>query len=287
MKKLLIALYVFLLISITYLGIIFKTNNDFLKNYNKGVYETTALEKVLLFNLYQPYVPLYNYGNALYKTAKYEDASIYYLKALEYNVPDDLVCYIRVNYVLSELKQMNSKMKDNLKLAKYKELREFLYLDNCAIPGEMDGSNQNGSNGSGNQEGSEEGESGNESGDGNSGNQNGNSGNESGEGGLESGQGGQGGQGGQSAAEDLEGELSDMEEKLDGSGSSSGSQSGNSGNSGNQSDSSTGSGVDQDRMEELQEQNNQAAEDRNNANNNGTGSGAGMGSTQNPNEVYW
>ena len=34
MKKLLIALYVFLLISITYLGIIFKTNNDFLKNYN-------------------------------------------------------------------------------------------------------------------------------------------------------------------------------------------------------------------------------------------------------------
>lgn len=284
MKKLLIALYVFLLISITYLGIIFKTNNDFLKNYNKGVYEKTALEKVLLFNLYQPYVPLYNYGNALYKTAKYEDASIYYLKALEYNVPDDLVCYIRVNYVLSELKQMDSKMKDNLKLAKYKELREFLYLDNCAIPGEMDGSNQNGSNGSGNQEGSEEGESGNESGDGNSGNQNGNSGNESGEGGLES---GQGGQGGQSAAEDLEGELSDMEEKLDGSGSSSGSQSGNSGNSGNQSGSSTGSGVDQDRMEELQEQNNQAAEDRNNANNNGTGSGAGMGSTQNPNEVYW
>lgn len=284
MKKLLIALYVFLLISITYLGIIFKTNNDFLKNYNKGVYETTALEKVLLFNLYQPYVPLYNYGNALYKTAKYEDASIYYLKALEYNVPDDLVCYIRVNYVLSELKQMDSKMKDNLKLAKYKELREFLYLDNCAIPGEMDGSNQNGSNGSGNQESSEEGESGNESGNGNSGNQNGNSGNESGEDGLES---GQGGQGGQSAAEDLEGELSDMEEKLDGSGSSSGSQSGNSGNSGNQSGSSTSSGVDQDRMEELQEQNNQAAEDRNNANNNGTGSGAGMGSTQNPNEVYW
>ena len=284
MKKLLIALYVFLLISIIYLSVIFKTNNDFLENYNKGVYETTALEKVLLFNLYQPYVPLYNYGNALYKTAKYEDASIYYLKALEYDVPDDLVCYIRVNYVLSELKQMDSKMKDNLKLAKYKELREFLYLDNCAIPGEMDGSNQNGSYGSGNQEGSEEGESGNESGDGNSGNQNGNSGNESGEGGLES---GQGGQGGQSAAEDLEGELSDMEEKLDGSGSSSGSQSGNSGNSGNQSGSSTGSGVDQDRMEELQEQNNQAAEDRNNANNNGTGSGAGMGSTQNPNEVYW
>ena len=265
MKKLIIAIYVFLLIAIIYLTFIFKTNNKFLENYNKGIYETKGLEKVLILNLYQSYVPIYNYANALYNTAKYEDASTYYLKALQYDVPDDLVCYIRVNYVLSELKQIDKKMKDNLKLTKYKELREFLYEDNCAVPGEIDGSNQNGSeDGEGDSSGSQSGESGSESG-------------------LAS---GQGGQGGQAAAEELENELSGMEEKLDGEGDSSGSQSGNSGNGENSGNSSgESSSVDQGKMEALQDKNSQAASDRNNAQNNGYGSGSGL--TQNPNDVYW
>lgn len=76
-------------------------NHSFVRNYNKGQYNTQSEEKLLSMNFPESYVPYYNLGNAAYRNGDYNSAISYYSDALKHFPPEKKECDIRVNLALS------------------------------------------------------------------------------------------------------------------------------------------------------------------------------------------
>lgn len=138
-KKIIITIYIILIIPIIYLSIYFSVNKDYIKDYNEGLYNLKKERNLTIFNLYEPYVALYNYGNGLFKTKDYAGASEQYLKALNHKMDIEIKCKVRINYVLSEIKQINEQEPEAIKKAKLQELMTFILDDNCAASSDKDG----------------------------------------------------------------------------------------------------------------------------------------------------
>lgn len=138
-KKNMIILYIILIIPFIYQIIYNAINNSYIKEYQNENYNLKLEKKITIFNFYQPYVSLYNYGNGLYKTNDFSGASDYYLKALKYKMNLETRCKIKINYVLSELEQIDPKENDSIKKARLKELQNFLTEESCAGSGGGDG----------------------------------------------------------------------------------------------------------------------------------------------------
>ena len=66
------------------LGIRIAINKNFIKNYPDASQEY-KLVLLSMFNYYEPYIALYNYGNYYYKQGRYEEAYEKYKEALKYD----------------------------------------------------------------------------------------------------------------------------------------------------------------------------------------------------------
>lgn len=106
-KKILILIYIILILialKFLYSSIL----NSIIKDqYSKEIYDETKSKKLTYFNVFQPYIANYNYGNILYKNEKYEMAIEQYKKALKFYIPKYKECSIRINYALSICKLIN------------------------------------------------------------------------------------------------------------------------------------------------------------------------------------
>lgn len=74
-------------------------NNRFIANY-PDVDQEYRLILLSIFNYYEPYIAPYNYGNYLYQKERYEEAYKKYQKALEYEIPNNRICSVRINISL-------------------------------------------------------------------------------------------------------------------------------------------------------------------------------------------
>lgn len=81
-------------------------NQNFVNNYPNEMHEY-SLKLNSFINLYEPYILHYNYGNYYYQMEKYNEAKDEYLKALEYDIPDENVCKVKTNLALSLLRNIN------------------------------------------------------------------------------------------------------------------------------------------------------------------------------------
>lgn len=121
-------------------------NEKFIKNYNDGNY-SDKYEKILLnLNYPESYVANYNLGNVCYKNGEYDEAIIYYKKALEENPPHKAhkECDIRVNLSLSMLEKIDwdniSSEKDVEKTIRMLQAaRNVLTEEGCANPDDPNG----------------------------------------------------------------------------------------------------------------------------------------------------
>ena len=139
MKKVLIFLYVFVLIVFAELLITFVINEVYISKYEKGNYDKGLVKSLFVLNYNERYIPYYNYGNYLYKTGDYKNAASEYEKALEKNVPEKRVCFVRINLSLALSNTISEDMTDEEKLAIYEKAREVLYEDDCAEAGSGQG----------------------------------------------------------------------------------------------------------------------------------------------------
>ena len=76
-------------------------NNILIAKYNNNEYSEKLAQSLMFLNFPQGYIAKYNYGNILYKNGKYEDAIEKYKEALNYWIPRDKECSIRINYALA------------------------------------------------------------------------------------------------------------------------------------------------------------------------------------------
>lgn len=68
---------------------------------------TNMEEKVLEFLPYDAYIMDYNLANAHYKNADYSKAQIYYEKCLEFELPQDRDCSVRINLTMTKIQQID------------------------------------------------------------------------------------------------------------------------------------------------------------------------------------
>ena len=97
MRKIITFVYVFILIVFLKFVITFITNEMFISKYNKGIYEKNLVKSLFVLNFSERYIAYYNYGNLLYQIGYYEDAINEYKKALEFEIPKERVCDVRIN----------------------------------------------------------------------------------------------------------------------------------------------------------------------------------------------
>ena len=139
MKKLFIFIYVFVLVVFIELLVTYTINEIYISRYEKGIYDKGLVKSLFVLNYNERYIPYYNYGNYLYKTGDYKNAAIEFEKALEKNVPEKRVCFVRINLSLALSNTISEDMTKDEKLAIYEKAREVLYEDNCAEAGEGQG----------------------------------------------------------------------------------------------------------------------------------------------------
>lgn len=139
MKKVIIFIYVFVLVVFIELLVTYTINEIYISRYEKGIYDKGLVKSLFVLNYNERYIPYYNYGNYLYKTGDYKNAAIEYEKALEKNVPEKRVCFVRINLSLALTNTVSEDMTDEEKLAIYEQAREVLYEDDCAEEGSGQG----------------------------------------------------------------------------------------------------------------------------------------------------
>lgn len=133
MKKGLLISYILILCLFLEMIIVFILNSNVISSYNDGKYNEKLAEKLIPFTIFEKYISYYNYGNILYKNNDYSEAKIQYEKSLQYRVPKDRVCDIRINLSLSIINSIdtgNTTIEKQLEILK--EARNILYEDNCA-----------------------------------------------------------------------------------------------------------------------------------------------------------
>lgn len=134
MRKIITFIYVFVLIVFLKFVITFITNEMFIAKYNKGDYEKNLVKSLFVLNFYEKYIAYYNYGNLLYQIGYYEDAIEEYNKALEYDIPKERVCDVRINLSLSMTNMVNEEMDIEEQIKLLEDAQEVLYEDDCAEP---------------------------------------------------------------------------------------------------------------------------------------------------------
>ena len=139
MKKVFIFIYVFVLVVFIELLVTYTINEIYISRYEKEIYDKGLVKSLFVLNYNERYIPYYNYGNYLYKTGDYKNAAIEYEKALEKNVPEKRVCFVRINLSLALSNTISEDMTDEEKLAIYEKAREVLYEDDCAEAGSGEG----------------------------------------------------------------------------------------------------------------------------------------------------
>lgn len=82
------------------LGIKIVANNSFIAKYPYDSKEYNLVINSVL-NFYEPYVVHYNYGNYFYQKNMYEEAYDKYLKAMDYELPENKYCPVMINIALS------------------------------------------------------------------------------------------------------------------------------------------------------------------------------------------
>jgi len=139
MKKVIIFIYVFVLVVFIEILITYAINEIYISKYDKGNYDKGLVKSLFVLNYNERYIPYYNYGNYLYKTGDYKNAVLEYEKALEKNVSNKRVCFVRINLSLALTNTVSEDMSTDKKLEIYEKARKVLYEDNCAQEGEEQG----------------------------------------------------------------------------------------------------------------------------------------------------
>ena len=114
-NRILLIVIVLCTIIASLLGIRIALNKNFIRNYPDASQEY-KLVVLSMFNYYEPYIALYNYGNYYYKSELYEEAANKYKEALKYKIPKKRVCEVEINLALSLIKQSEGeRKKDRIK----------------------------------------------------------------------------------------------------------------------------------------------------------------------------
>ena len=100
-------------------------NKRFIANYPDSN-QAFRLMLISIFNIYEPYIAPYNYGNYYYQKERYERAYEKYKKALSYNVPKKRLCSIDINISLSLIHLANDEKNEQKSLAYYQEAKDYL-----------------------------------------------------------------------------------------------------------------------------------------------------------------
>lgn len=116
----------------------FIVNDIVINNYERGIYDTSLIKTLYLFNFNQAYIPYYNEGNILYKEGNYVEALDRYSKSLEKHPPQSKVCDIRINQSLAMIKLIDSSDSESA-YNLLEEAKRNLYMDNCASEASDDG----------------------------------------------------------------------------------------------------------------------------------------------------
>ena len=129
-KKLLLIIIIICVIVLLKLIVKMLLNDSFIRNYPDKEQEY-RLKINTLVNIYEPYIVYYNYGNYLYQKEKYDEAYEKYIKALEYNIPNDNVCKINYNLGLTLVKKslVDDYEKGNLLKEAQKYLQECIDIE--------------------------------------------------------------------------------------------------------------------------------------------------------------
>jgi len=133
MKKIIKIFYIILLVILLKLIISFVVNEVYIFKYKNGEYSEKLVEVLNVINFPESYVAPYNYGNLLYQEGKYAEAVKQYNIALQYKLPKEKECSIRINKALCILKSVDLEKKtpeDNIEIL-YKA-REILCEKGCA-----------------------------------------------------------------------------------------------------------------------------------------------------------
>ena len=134
MKKLII-IYILILFIFLELLLVFALNQNFISNYNEGIYDIDKIELVRKLSLLS-YIPYYNKGNAYYRKDDFDSAIEQYKKALELHPPEKKECSIRINLALAMFYKINFKVKTqeeiNEIIKKIDEIKDILIEDGCA-----------------------------------------------------------------------------------------------------------------------------------------------------------
>lgn len=104
-KRIFIGVYAILLLICGNLVFNFIYNFIVVYAYNYSYYEVT-MNPILLLNWSEPYIAHYNQGNLYYKEGWYVEAVDSYYNALEYDMPQERECSVRINIALSMLQSL-------------------------------------------------------------------------------------------------------------------------------------------------------------------------------------
>lgn len=134
-KKIFIGVYVILLLVCGNLVFNFIYNSVVVYAYNHTDYKV-SMSPILMFNWSEPYIAHYNQGNLYYKDGSYAEAVDSYYKALEYDMPQERECSVRINIALALLKTLGDDYAapDNVEnsLQTLYAARDVLLEEDCA-----------------------------------------------------------------------------------------------------------------------------------------------------------
>lgn len=137
MRRVIGALWAVLVLVLMVLVVNYASNEAMIRAFNNDKYEKNILAAL---GFTQPYISHYNQGNNYYQQGYYDLAIEEYDKALEYMVPEEAECHIRINKALSMTRPVtkNSINADNIKekIAILRDAEDVLCENGCA---EVDG----------------------------------------------------------------------------------------------------------------------------------------------------
>ena len=131
-------------------------NDKFIESYsNNDIDQEYRLIILTSTNINEPYIAHYNYGNYYYKLGRYEDAYNKYLKALDYKIPDNRYCSVKINISLALMKLAENESSNSLKflLEAKKHLQDCIDFVNDNEQNQEGGSGEGGDSGQGDKPG--------------------------------------------------------------------------------------------------------------------------------------
>ena len=134
-KKVAIICSIYCIIVLTLFKLVFSYffNEKIIFSYNNGIYNENDVKKLLIFNIFEPCVARYNYGNILYQKGDFDLAITEYKKALSFVFSEPQECSIRINLALAMLKKIDFEIEEkDAIIQKLNEAEEVLCEKGCA-----------------------------------------------------------------------------------------------------------------------------------------------------------